>query len=227
MCRRTRVNESMQQHRKWIEIMRRMARTLIYSCVLTILMTMGSSILCATRLADKNGSVPLVGGGLKTTIEIIKSEGRNHEYVRSRAWGVDATMMPTPIDNAKLPECSWGSWSPRVESQGALVVFGWPMYSTFCRVSGDPFSSSVKWSGLYRCSVPWIKGCVIIIPWMPLWRGVLATLAGSVVAIAVGGRIAQTLRQWGQDRHRVYCPQCGYDLAGILNETCPECGETV
>lgn len=62
------------------------------------------------------------------------------------------------------------------------------------------------------------------VPLLPVWGGLLADTAffGAVFWLAVPGQIA--LRR-GLRRRRGRCPGCGYDVAHVDHESCPECGE--
>lgn len=72
-------------------------------------------------------------------------------------------------------------------------------------------------------SDPWADPYRPPLPYLPLWRGViLNTLFYAAIwwlLLALPRLIRRTLRA-----RRGLCPRCAYDMRGLTNAHCPECG---
>jgi len=60
----------------------------------------------------------------------------------------------------------------------------------------------------------------------------MAGITLAVVAVGAAVTVAVRMSSSGEGRRRAMmrrgrCPQCGYDLAGLPGETCPECGSAI
>lgn len=120
---------------------------------------------------------------------------------------------------------SW--WSSRTWH---LYEGGWPWRATWGWACTHPVNNKYKVTrggaltlrSLYAPRTP-IQGTTTDVPYLPLWPGlILNTLfyAGIWWALlAILRFIRRTLRT-----RRGLCPSCGYDMQGLSNTPCPECG---
>lgn len=112
-------------------------------------------------------------------------------------------------------------------------VASWALFE-----SGFPFRSSWGWKRVNLTGPPFVleegglitlrglpRGPDHVLPYLPLWRGlILNTLFYAAIwwaLLAVPRLIRRTRRA-----RKGLCRSCGYDMRGLANTPCPECGHT-
>jgi len=151
--------------------------------------------------------------------------------------GLMLRASPSPVDTSisSVPSLDWGTQAP-LDSQASCGVHdarGWPLLSFWCELGVDRSRSEVgpfpprAMGGLLldeRMLVSPDVSDIRVLPYRPLWKGVLVNSLtyGVCWFFGVGGTraIRQSLR-----RRRGACFNCGYELAGLPDQArCPECG---
>lgn len=119
-------------------------------------------------------------------------------------------------------------------SSGIEDARGWPMLALCYQIRpaiantgpnvGGVVPRAVGGIALFDPDDAWLNGSELrALPLRPLWPGFLAdsgVYASAWVLILVVPRFARS-RRW---RRAGRCPSCGYDLRGMLDGPCPECG---
>lgn len=135
--------------------------------------------------------------------------------------------------SAVVPCLVGGAWpAPGVAIEREAEALGWPFLALWCSFGNVPggamdVSGAVILPG-HTVAKGWrvSQAYPAALPYRPIWTGLLVDSFVFASAWWVGltllGRARRTAR-----RHRGRCAACGYDLAGNVTGTCPECGKAV
>lgn len=144
------------------------------------------------------------------------------------------------------PTLRGASWHPPLHFRGhfvdtwIIVEAGWPCRSAWgWTLTVDPLSllpenHILRWpqraqekivrGGLFSIRDSNAGATPIEVPYLPLWRGlILNTLFYAAIwwaLLALPRLIRRTLRS-----RRGLCPRCAYDMRGLTDTPCPECGD--
>lgn len=129
----------------------------------------------------------------------------------------------------------WGSLRERAEKSSDRTACiddgrGWPALAAWCEIQPGavPGAAPGANGGLI---VPFLSGTggldeLRVLPCRPIWRGVFVNAAWYAAAMIVLSAFTRAARR-AIRRFRGRCAACGYNLAGVIEEVCPECGERV
>jgi len=126
-----------------------------------------------------------------------------------------------------LPALRWRcelGWSAVATSPPATNNFGLP--PLFITTLPAPVITSVShgWAPAGAVKLDSFGSLVLhLLPCEPIWRGLAANTAFCGASMWLAGWIAAVLRR-GRRMRRGLCMLCGYDLRGLWERRCPECG---
>src|SRR5262249_38278223 len=118
--------------------------------------------------------------------------------------------------------------SNRLNAPDGDIAFGWPMLALWCdyEVKGR----IVFYNDWVIDAFSDVHGGISVgkrrLPCRPIWSGLLVTTAVYTILWAPLLYLPAVLRAGFRRvrRARGLCPRCGYSLAGLAGEVCPECG---
>lgn len=169
---------------------------------------------------------------------------RDHALVRMRGVGADRFIWTRTHDHNSFPDCDGSTlplWSRSLAKQTdaggepvakAIEAFGIPMRSMRSSIVRENAQYNMLDSRgeYYHGLVPYVSGNTQMILSKPLGLPMHPILIGTVANSIVYGVFIYTIirlsRAWQSIRRsrKGRCVQCGYDLVGIADAACPECG---
>lgn len=175
------------------------------------------------------------------------ANGPHWMYQKREARGMirlDGTSISGTIPAAgALPAHAPPSWSrlakpPTAQDQSGTVIeegFGWPTICLTCEWKPTAgFGARMPFSPVNAIALskvnPHDRNRMLAIPTRPAWRGLIINsllLAVAVLPIVLAARVAVRRLATRKQRRRKregLCLACGYDLQGVFDSGCPECG---
>lgn len=120
-----------------------------------------------------------------------------------------------PRDWGKLPSVLAGDFSKA--GSGAEDARGWPFLAVWCELAATNSGTDVEGGVVVSSGT---LGLVRVLPYFPIWRGILADSAIFAILWFMGVAIYVRLRGMRRLR-RGHCPRCAYVLS---EQSCSECG---
>ncbi len=151
----------------------------------------------------------------------------------SRGCQLDTDLSPRSTIALKLPtvnqDRSWGRLPKVLGSSnygtvpaGGQDARGWPFLALWCHLDEAAPSGHTVRGGITLSSASVTTGAARVLPWLPIWRGLILNMliyaAAWLVVILVYRRLRAAVR-----RRRGRCPRCNYDRRKSAGP-CPECG---
>jgi hypothetical protein len=167
------------------------------------------SLLVAFTLADPNWSVAESLGTTPSSrvfsVNVIR--GRGSEV----APGTFVERRQTRISAYVFPGMAPASAKDLAEIQEAL--YQWSLNTGHVGMISDPHMDwHISWPGVAFNAL-----LLLLIVTVPL----------SIVRFVYEARAAARERAWIERLRRGVCPKCEYSIAGLQQESCPECGEFI
>lgn len=108
------------------------------------------------------------------------------------------------------------------------TIFGWPMPAMHyvSPAVKQPNNTGLVGTLAVRIPTRTLSRSLVYLPTMPFWKGFVVDVAffGTLWSIALYGPtlVRRVIRRRGD-----HCPTCNYDLRGVVNGVCPECGAAI